>query len=132
MVTYALVLLTCWFCALLATPRKPRLGNEVEELVYTRLLGRQHLLVFFAAIITAASVVVLIVTLPQQNDPTLGESRRVNQYCAAASANLPFCCKLAANGTWMKAARQSDGQWIVVGTERAPSMQSVPLPGDRP
>lgn len=32
---------TCWVCTLLATPRRPHLGNEVEELVYARLLGRQ-------------------------------------------------------------------------------------------
>ncbi len=40
MFAYAIIPLTCWACALLAAPRRPAFGNEVEELVYSRLLGR--------------------------------------------------------------------------------------------
>jgi hypothetical protein len=114
------IVLSCWCCVLIATPRRPRLGNEVEELVYTRLLGRQHLLVGFAALVTAATVFVLVVTLPQRVDPTLGEARRVNQYCAAAAAGAPVCYRLGPDGRWLEAARQAEGQWIITGFVQAP------------
>lgn len=45
---------TLWAAALAAAPRRPRVGNEVQELVYRRLLGRQHLLVLCASAVTAA------------------------------------------------------------------------------
>jgi hypothetical protein len=48
---------TCWGCALLAIPRKPLPGNEVAELVYSRLLGRQQRLVLAAAAATVAVVI---------------------------------------------------------------------------
>jgi len=35
----ALIPLTCWLCALLAIPRKPLPGDEVQELVYRRLVA---------------------------------------------------------------------------------------------
>lgn len=38
MVTLATIALTCWLCTLIALPRKPLPNNEVQELVYTRLL----------------------------------------------------------------------------------------------
>src|SRR5690242_3048607 len=57
---------TCWLCLAIVTPRKPRWGNEVEELVYTRLLGRQHLLFGVIAALTVALALVLVVTLPQR------------------------------------------------------------------
>jgi hypothetical protein len=55
---------TCWLCALVALPRRPRLGNEVEELVYTRLLGRQQRLVLLAVVASAAFLLVLLLGLP--------------------------------------------------------------------
>jgi hypothetical protein len=48
----ALISLTCWLCALIATPRKPLPGDEVQELVYRRLVGRHHMLVALAAAAT--------------------------------------------------------------------------------
>ncbi len=122
MAAWIATILTGWCCALLATPRKPRLGNEVEELVYIRLLGRRHLLIGFAATVTATTALMLVVTLPQRIDPTLGEARRVDQYCAAAATGQPFCYRLASDGRWLVAARQSDGQWADVGTVQAPPM----------
>jgi len=41
MLTLIAIPLTCWLCAFVAIPRKPLPGNEVQELVYARLLGRQ-------------------------------------------------------------------------------------------
>ncbi len=122
MAAWVATILTGWCCVLIATPRKPRLGNEVEELVYTRLLGRRRLLIGFAATMTAATGLVVVVTLPQRIDPTLGEARRVDQYCAAAAAGQPSCYRLASDGRWLAAARQSDGHWADVGTVPAPPM----------
>jgi hypothetical protein len=49
----AAIAATCWACALLAVPRRPMPGNEVAELVYSRLLGRQQRLVLAASTATA-------------------------------------------------------------------------------
>jgi hypothetical protein len=128
--TLAFIIPVCWGYALLATPRKPRLDNEVEELVYTRLLGRQQLLVGVAAIVTAATVLGLVVTLPRRIDPTLARNRQLNTYCAAAAADAPFCYRLEPDGEWLEAARQSEGQWVVVGIVAAPAFSPVcPTPG---
>lgn len=64
MLTFAAASLTCWLCVLIVTPRKPRCGDEVQELVYTRLLGRRQLLVFFAAVITAGTLLAGILAIP--------------------------------------------------------------------
>jgi hypothetical protein len=121
-------MLTCWCCALLATPRRPRLGNEVEELVYSRLLGRHHLLIGFAAIVTALTVLAAVVTLPRRVDATLGQSRALNQYCAAVAAGAPSCYRVDSDGRWAEAVRLSDGEWEVVTTVPAPPAQATPSP----
>jgi hypothetical protein len=64
--TLIAVSVTCWLCALVALPRKPRLGNEVEELIYARLLGRQRRVALLAIGVTAALLLTAIVALPQQ------------------------------------------------------------------
>src|SRR5436305_781925 len=51
MLALATIPVTCWLCTLIATPRRPRLGDEVAELVYSRLLGRQQLLRLFAIVV---------------------------------------------------------------------------------
>jgi hypothetical protein len=122
MTTLAFLIPVCWTFALLATPRTPRRGNEVAELVYTRLLGRQHLLVGVAAIVTAATVLGLVVTLPQRIDPTFAENRQLKAYCAAGAAR---CYHLEPDGWWLEAARQSEGQWVVVGRVAAPAFAAV-------
>ncbi|MDQ6834358.1 MAG: hypothetical protein M3008_13260 [Chloroflexota bacterium] len=61
MLMMATVAATCWLCALIATPRRPLLNNEVQELVYTRLLGRQHLLMLLALAATAGTFLVFTV-----------------------------------------------------------------------
>jgi len=53
-------------CALIAAPRRPHPGNEVAELVYIRLLGRQQWLVLLAAMATAALFIALAIALPQR------------------------------------------------------------------
>ena len=66
MLAYAAIPLTCWLCALIAAPRRPHPGNEVAELVYIRLLGRQQWLVLLAAMATAALFIALAIALPQR------------------------------------------------------------------
>ncbi len=64
MLTFALVPLTCWLCALLALPRRPLPGNEVQELVYARLLGRQQRLVLLALVVSVVVAFAVVVHLP--------------------------------------------------------------------
>lgn len=58
-----------WAAALVAAPRKPLPNNEVEELVYSRLLGRQHRVALLALMITAVGWFMLIAQLPSRNYP---------------------------------------------------------------
>ena len=66
MVMFVGIPLACWWCALLAVPGRPRLGNEVEELVYVRLLGRQQRLVLLACVVTALTFMTVVLMLPAQ------------------------------------------------------------------
>jgi hypothetical protein len=68
----ALVALTCWMCTLLATPRRPLAGNEVAELVYVRLLGRQQRLVLLACAATAALILTLVLGMPHRLSSSAG------------------------------------------------------------
>jgi hypothetical protein len=122
------IVVTSWCCALLARPRCPRLGNEVEELVYARLLGRQQTLILIATCVTAAAIIGMIFTLPHRVDPTLGEARRLNQYCAAAAARSS-CYRMNNDGGWSEAVRVSNGQWTVIGTVTAPPTDAAPESG---
>jgi hypothetical protein len=65
-----LVSLTCWACALVASPRKPRVGEEVGELVYCRLLRRQQRLALLAFLATAALFLMVVLSLPQRVNAT--------------------------------------------------------------
>src|SRR5690242_12795065 len=60
----ALIPLTCWLCALVAIPRRPLPGNEVQELVYARLLGRQQRLVLLALVVSLVVGFSFVVRLP--------------------------------------------------------------------
>lgn len=64
--TLIAVSFTCWLCMIVAAPRKPQLGNEVEELVYAQLIGRQHRLALLAICITAALFFAAVIALPQR------------------------------------------------------------------
>jgi hypothetical protein len=121
MASLALIIPVCWVCALLATPRKPRLGNEVEELVYTRLLGRQQRLVLLACVVTIMTLLVLVLALPRRIDPTLDAARHPPQMCQhdpyGVAAN---CYTRQPDGTWVEKAVQNDGTWRWVGVVAAP------------
>ena len=62
--TLTFIPLTCWPCALVALPRKSRLGNEVEDLVYTRLFGRWQRLVLLALLASVVAIAVFVIRLP--------------------------------------------------------------------
>lgn len=64
------VTLTCWACTLVTSPRKPRIGNEAAELVYSRLLGRQQRLALLAVVATATLFLTVVLSLPQRVDAT--------------------------------------------------------------
>jgi hypothetical protein len=120
---------TCWLCVLVALPRKPRLGNGVEELVYARLLGRQHLLILLALLVTALLPLTLLLLLPSRGDSSFAAQRRLSRYCNAVAVGLPRCYRLQDDGTWQEAERQADGGWGVVGIVPAPVAQPVPTSG---
>jgi hypothetical protein len=128
MVTLVSIPLVLWLATIIACPRRPRLGNEVEELVYSRLLGRHHLLIGFAMIVTAATLLAAVLTLPRQIDPTLGKSRELDQYCASVAAGAPFCYRMESDGRWAQAVRLSDGQWAMSGRVPMPPTGSAPEP----
>jgi hypothetical protein len=113
--------LTCWLCAFVALPRKPRLGNEVEELVYARLLGRHHLLVLLALLATVVLALAVVVTLPRHADadPQAGRPQRV---CTQPSVGFPTCYERQADGTWTRQEMQSDGTWLAIATVAAPDV----------
>jgi hypothetical protein len=60
MPTLAAIALTWWLCALLAIPRRPRAGQEMQELVYRRLVARQQWMMACAVLATAVAALVLL------------------------------------------------------------------------
>jgi hypothetical protein len=121
MVAWVAVLLTCWLCALVAIPRKPRIGNEVEELVYARLLGREQRLVLLACVVTVATLLVLVLSLPRSIDPTLDAERHPPQVCPHDPyGRAAICYRRQPDGTWVEKAVQADGTWRWVGVVAAP------------
>ncbi len=66
MAYFMVVPLTCWLCALIATPGKPRIGDEVQELVYLHLVGRQQRLALLACACTMLALFLLFVAFTQQ------------------------------------------------------------------
>jgi hypothetical protein len=118
--------LTCWLCALVALPRKPRLGNEVEELVYTRLLGRHHFLVLLALLATAVLALTFIVSLPRNATPELQAVRATPRVCTHPTVGFPTCYEQQADGTWTQEAMQDDGTWVAYATVSAPDGDATP------
>jgi hypothetical protein len=117
--------LTCWLCALLARPLRPRPGNEVQELVYARLLGRQQWLVLLAFTATVALVMFLILRLPAQLNPDLSVLRQARAGCGAqvqafSSGNAPICYVAQADGRVVQQQLQDDGSWLTTAVLSMP------------
>ena len=132
MFALAVAAMICWIVVLIARPRTPLPGNEVQELVYSRLLGRQQVLMLFALLVTGMALLVFIVGLPQRMDPDLRAVRRTQAACLDARhkasdaldygiTSAAHCYELQPGGTWVQKVERPDGSWLVVGTVLAPS-----------
>jgi hypothetical protein len=120
MITLAAVALTCWLCSLIALPRKPLPDNEVQELVYARLLGRQHTLMLLALVVTAGAFLTLVaVARPSRIDPHFHTLRHPNGACVQAAYDSASC---ATPEPSTRAVRelQDDGKGMVVSTFTVP------------
>lgn len=135
MLTIAAIPITCWLCALIAMPRKPLPGNEVQELVYSRLLSRQRWLALFAFLVTGIMFLAFISGLPQRIDPDLRAIRNAEQRCDAAGATYeqPVCWKLEPGGTWTREKYGFDGRWQIIGAPPTPVIDPAndPAPSTR-
>lgn len=121
MVTLTAVALTCWLCSLIALPRKPLPNNEVQELVYARLLGRQHLLMLLALVATAGALLTLIaLARPSRIDSDFSAARRLNPPCVQ-SAYDPTACATPQPGTRVIRDMQDNGKSAVVATVPVPA-----------
>jgi hypothetical protein len=97
---YAAIPLACWFAAFIATPRKPCLGNEIEELVYSRLLGRQELLRLLASIVTGLAFLAFVLGLANQGARDAGFDLASRHYCTPPEADVPHCDTFQPDGRW--------------------------------
>jgi hypothetical protein len=81
MLAYLAIPLTCWVCALVARPRRPHGGNEVEELVYARLLGRSERVALLALVVTIVTFFTFVVALPSHGAPGFSDAPTMHQIC---------------------------------------------------
>jgi hypothetical protein len=102
MLAYAAIPLTCWLATLIATPRRPRLGNEIEELVYARLMGRQERLRLLAIVVTGVAFLVLVLALPSHGGRDARFSQQGSHYCTPDEVNIPRCYTRQPDGMWMQ------------------------------
>jgi hypothetical protein len=117
MVALVSVPLALWLAAFVARPRRPLPGNEVQELVYSRLLGRYERLVLLALIVTGVMVIGVTVTLPRHLDTTLGAAHEVGMFCDDESmTGVPSCLTWHADGSWTREELRGGSGWQVVVT----------------
>lgn len=111
---------TCWLCTLIAIPRRPRWGNEVEELVYARLLGRQQRLVLVAVIATSLVLGALLFSLPQHAGGRSVPNTERKPVCTSAPDRPAVCYTPQPDGTWEVERLRGNGTWERIGIERRP------------
>jgi hypothetical protein len=98
---------------LVAFPRKPLPGNEVQELVYGRLLGRYQRLVLIAAVVTVVAVLTLLVALTHHAGAEgMGSAESI---CVDTRGAAPTCYRQMLGG-WQEEQLQADGTWRVLRT----------------
>jgi hypothetical protein len=145
MVPLVAIPLICWLCAWLAKPGKPLRGNEVQELVYGRLLGRQQRLTLFALILTGGMLLCLILTLPQRVDSNLQSVRGAQAECVAqlgrdetdsgrdvTAAATAHCYELQAGGVWVEKEYRRGVGWQAIGSVAAPIDPEKTIHGSKP
>jgi hypothetical protein len=120
MLTLIAIPITCWLCALVAIPRRPRLGNEGEELVYARMLGRQQRLMLLALVATLAAFVAIAVAMPRRVQPNPVVASSAQQVCTDEPMSPPTCYTPQPSGTWVKEELQTDGTWLRTGAQPYP------------
>jgi hypothetical protein len=115
MMTYISIALTCWLCALVAVPQKPLPGNEAQELVYARLLGRHQRLVILALVVSSVMFFASVVSIARQRDADLVAQRAANAPCSEETAGMGSCGAIQPQ---MNAVRekQDDGRSVIVST----------------
>lgn len=104
-----------WLAAFVAMPRKPLPHNEVQELVYARLLGRQHRAVLLAVIVTALGFFALVLSMPSRPAAHSDGAPSRRQVCFDGSAIPLTCYTPQSGGMWMQEELQAGGTWRVVG-----------------
>jgi hypothetical protein len=129
MVALVMIPLPCWLYAWLARPGRPIAGCEVQELVYSRLLGRQQRLALLALMVTGMMLLSLVAMLPQRIDATLQAVRGAHADC---SDSVTECYELQAGGVWIRQTRQADGSWQPIATVAAPIALDATIHGRKP
>jgi hypothetical protein len=122
--TIIAIALTCWLCALAAAPQKPLPGNEAQELVYARLIGRREWVMLLAVVMTVVAFVSIIMTLPQRAGPETSRLPRSGMACAHFLEELKPCVTVQPG---MRAVRErrGDGSAVIVSTY-FPSVPKTP------
>jgi hypothetical protein len=100
MIALALACLTCWVMVLAARPRRPLPGHEVQELVYSRLLGRQQTLVLVATVVSGIALVGFVVTASQRATADLRAARQVPALCASERDSTATCATAGPGEQW--------------------------------
>ena len=113
--TFIAVALTCWLCALVASPQKPLPGNEVQELVYARLLGRRERVMLLAIAMTIVAFASIVVTLPQRAGAEASKLPRSGMSCAQLLEERDPCVTIQP-GTRAIREKQDDGSIVIVST----------------
>jgi hypothetical protein len=111
--------IVCWLCILLVWPRRPRAGDEVNELAYIRALRRRQWLAFLATALTVVTLVAIVTTTridsPAESAPAPMETPAAPQatpaYCVGPANSPPTCYRVESDGTWTRMEFR-DGQWV--------------------
>lgn len=108
-----------WLAAFVAMPGKPLPHNEVQELVYARLLGRQHRAMLLAIIMTAVGFFTLVLSMPSSPSAHPNSIPARQQICFDGSASLQTCYTPQSEGAWVAEELQANGTWRVTGVSFA-------------
>ncbi len=125
MVLLVAVPIALWLAAWLAMPGRPLQGNEVAELVYSRLLGRQQRVVLLALVVTLGAFLAGIAALPRHGQRSPQARTAMHQVCSTVSVYPQTCYTEQPGGDWSVETLQSNDTWMKVAT-----MPRPPSPAD--
>ncbi len=120
MFAVAAVAADCWLCVLLAAPRRPLPGAEVEEAVAVYLLGRWQRLRLVAILTTLAAILAAILALPSGPIADMRAPPVAQRLCTYPPTGFPRCYAQQYDGTWIEEELQDGGTWIALGIVKAP------------